>query len=119
MQGWALAMQEDVDVGIALIRQGFTMTEGVGLKLYRPYFLALLAEAYCQMGQPEAGLSVLDEALTLVEATEERWLVGSGGVASRGSASSASTPGYPSGDNVSASPWPAASRPRRWSCAPR
>jgi predicted ATPase len=73
LQGWALAIQEDADAGIALIRQGFTMTEGVGLKLYRPYFLALLAEAYGQAGQPEVGLTCLDQALTLVEATEERW----------------------------------------------
>jgi predicted ATPase len=73
LQGWALAMQEDADAGITLIRQGFTMTEGMGLKLYRPYFLALLAEAYGQAGQPESGLTVLEEALTLVEATDERW----------------------------------------------
>jgi predicted ATPase len=34
----------------------------------------LLAEAYDQAGQPEAGLSVLDEALILVKATEAwRW----------------------------------------------
>jgi predicted ATPase len=38
-----------------------------------PYFLALLADAYGQAGQPEAGLTVLAEACTLVEATEERW----------------------------------------------
>ena len=33
----------------------------------------MLAEAYGQAGQPEAGLQVLTEALTLVAATEERW----------------------------------------------
>jgi predicted ATPase len=33
----------------------------------------LLAEAYGQVGQPEAGLTVLDEALTLVATTEARW----------------------------------------------
>ena len=33
----------------------------------------MLAEAYGQAGQPEAGLTVLAEALTLVAATEERW----------------------------------------------
>ena len=43
------------------------------LKLFLPYCLALLAEAHGQAGQPEAGLSVLAEALMLVEATEERW----------------------------------------------
>jgi predicted ATPase len=49
------------------------MVQSTGLKLYRPSLLALLAETYGQAGQPEAGLTVLDEALTLVEATEERW----------------------------------------------
>ena len=38
-----------------------------------PYFLALLAEAYGQAGQPEVGLQVLAEAGTLMAATEERW----------------------------------------------
>jgi predicted ATPase len=40
--------------------------------LYRPYWLSLLAEAYGQAEQPEAGLKVLEEALTLVATTEER-----------------------------------------------
>src|SRR5262249_8303801 len=42
-------------------------------KLYRPYFLALLAEASGQAGQPEAGLTALAEAVTRIAATEERW----------------------------------------------
>src|SRR5262249_53627143 len=33
----------------------------------------LLAEAYGTRGQPEAGLAVLTEALTLVDTTGERW----------------------------------------------
>ena len=53
--------------------RGWERCRRIGQKLYRPCHLALLAEAYGQAGQPEAGLSVLDEALTLVEATEERW----------------------------------------------
>ena len=38
-----------------------------------PYTPPLLAEAYGTMGQPEAGLTVLTEALTLVDNTGERW----------------------------------------------
>jgi predicted ATPase len=37
------------------------------------YSLALLAEAHGTMGQPEAGLTVLTEALALVDTTGERW----------------------------------------------
>src|SRR5215467_7523736 len=39
----------------------------------RSYFLALLAEAYGTTGEPEAGLTVLVEALTHVNTTGERW----------------------------------------------
>jgi predicted ATPase len=58
---------------MAQIQQGWQAHKGVGPQLYRPYFLSLLAEAYGQAGQPEAGLPVLAEAMTLVDTTEERW----------------------------------------------
>jgi predicted ATPase len=48
-------------------------SQGVGPELLRPYWLSLLAKAYGRAGQPEAGLQVLKEALTLVATTEERW----------------------------------------------
>jgi predicted ATPase len=71
--GWALARQGDATTGVAHIQQGLATLQQTGLKLYRPYFFALLAEAYGQAGQLEAGLTVLAETLTLVAATEERW----------------------------------------------
>jgi predicted ATPase len=73
MQGWALAMQGDAATGVAQIEQGWEAVQRIGQQLYRPYQLALLAEAYGQAGQPEAGLPCLAEAVTRVEATEERW----------------------------------------------
>jgi predicted ATPase len=73
LRGWVLAMQGEAAAGVAQIQQGWQAHEGVGPKLYRPYFLSLLAEAYGQAGQPEAALPVLAEAMTLVETTEERW----------------------------------------------
>jgi len=45
-----------------------------GAESIRPYALARLAEA--SMQGPEAGLAALAEALTLVDATEERWWEG-------------------------------------------
>ena len=73
LRWWALAMQGDAATGVVHIHAGLEAVQRTGLKLYRPYFLALLAEALGQAGQPEAGLTVLAEALTLVAATEERW----------------------------------------------
>jgi len=41
--------------------------------VWRPHFLALLAEAYAKVGQVEEGLSMLAEALTAVDRTGEQF----------------------------------------------
>ena len=71
LRGWALAMQGDTATGVSHIRQGLAAFQDTGPKMWRPYYLALLAEASGQAGQPETGLTVLAEALTLVATTEE------------------------------------------------
>ena len=73
LRGWALAMQGDAAEGVAQIQQGIAVIQRVGPKVGVPYHLSLSAEAYDQAGQPEIGLQVLAEALTLVGATGERW----------------------------------------------
>jgi predicted ATPase/DNA-binding winged helix-turn-helix (wHTH) protein len=72
-RGWALAMRGDAPAGVAHLHQGLRALQDTGLKLYRPYFLALLAEASGQAGQPAAGLQALAEAVTLMTTTEGRW----------------------------------------------
>jgi predicted ATPase/DNA-binding winged helix-turn-helix (wHTH) protein len=73
LRGWVLAMQGDVATGVVHIQQGLAAVQETGLNVYRPYWLSLLAEAYSQAEQPEAGLEILNEALVLVAETEERW----------------------------------------------
>jgi predicted ATPase len=73
LHGWALAHQGQVQEGIAQITQGLRAYRATGAELMRSYFLALLAEAHGIMGEPEAGLTVLTEALTFAETTGERW----------------------------------------------
>jgi predicted ATPase len=73
LRGWALAHQGQAKEGIEQIHQGLTAFRATGAEIHRPYWLALLAEAYGTMGQPEAGLAVLAEALTLADKTGERW----------------------------------------------
>src|SRR5262249_20686661 len=74
LRGWALAhLQGQAQEGIAQITQGLRAYRATGAELIRPYWLALLAEAHGVMGQPEAGLTVLLEALALVDTTGERW----------------------------------------------
>src|SRR5215475_12687909 len=70
-RGWALAAQGKGEAGIAQIRQGIAAWQGTGTAVALPYGLALLAEAYGQVGQTEEGLRVLTEALTMVDKTGE------------------------------------------------
>jgi predicted ATPase len=73
MRGWALAMQGQGEEGIAQLHQGLTAFRAAGAEISRSRDLALLAEAYGETGQPEAGLTVLAEALTVVDNTGERY----------------------------------------------
>jgi predicted ATPase len=72
LQGGALAAQGQGEAGITQLRQGLAH-RATGEEVGRPYFLALLAEAYGRGGQAEEGLTVLAEALLAVNKTEERW----------------------------------------------
>jgi class 3 adenylate cyclase/predicted ATPase len=74
LRGWALAQQVgQAQEGIEQIQQGMMDYRATGSEVGRPYFLALLAEAHGTIGEPEAGLTTLTEALTLVDTTGERW----------------------------------------------
>src|SRR5262249_35297548 len=54
------------------MRQRLTAYEATGVAVWRPYFLALLAEGYGQAGAADAGLQVLAEALAEGHKTGER-----------------------------------------------
>jgi TOMM system kinase/cyclase fusion protein len=71
-RGWVLAHQGRAQEGIEQITQGLRAIRAIGAESRRPYSLALLAQAYGIMGQAEAGLPVLAEALALVDTTDER-----------------------------------------------
>jgi len=73
VRGWALAEQGRGEEGIAQIRQGIVTHQAIGQELIQTYNLALLAETYGQVGQPEEGAKVLAEALATVNRTGERF----------------------------------------------
>jgi len=73
LRGWALAHQGQAKEGIEQMHQGLTTYRATEAVLLQPYFLALLAEAHGTLGNPEAGLTALVEALALVDTTGERW----------------------------------------------
>jgi adenylate cyclase len=74
LHGWVLAEQGHRVEGMAQMRQGLTAFDDIGAALGRPYWLALLAEAYGNGWQVEEGLRLLAEALVVVHNSGEyRW----------------------------------------------
>ncbi len=73
MAGWALAARGKPSDGIDQIRRGLIAFEATGATANRTYYLALLAEAYGDAGQPDEGLRLLAIALSAAENSGERW----------------------------------------------
>jgi predicted ATPase len=72
LQGWARVQQGEVEAGIAQIRQGLTDLQATGGRAGIPGYLSMLADAYARIGQIAEGLSVVAEALALMDKTGER-----------------------------------------------
>jgi predicted ATPase len=71
--GEALAMLEQVQEGMARMREGMAVRQSIGSRCYLSGILGALAEAQAKAGQPEEGLATLAEAFALVEQTGERY----------------------------------------------
>ena len=63
MHGWALSEHGQGAEGAAQIREGLSGLARTADQLYRPYYLARLAEALGKTGQVDEALSDLDEAI--------------------------------------------------------
>jgi predicted ATPase/class 3 adenylate cyclase len=70
--GWTMAEQGQGAEGLAQMHQGLAAYQATGAKVFRPYYLAFLAEAHGKVGQAEEGLTMLAEALEAVHKTRER-----------------------------------------------
>jgi predicted ATPase len=72
-RGWILIMQGRPEEGIARMHEGLAAYLATGAALQCPSILVLLAETYGKRGQIVDGLAVIEEALTVVEKTGERF----------------------------------------------
>jgi predicted ATPase len=72
LRGWALVEQGQAEEGLAKLHQGLADMQTIGVMVLRPYFLALLSEAYGKAGQVDEGLAALAKALAMVEWSKER-----------------------------------------------
>jgi predicted ATPase len=73
MQGWVDTVHEQGETGVALLQEGLTGLRTVGQMAWYSYFLALLAEGYSLVQQPEEGLRTVAEARGFIEQTDERF----------------------------------------------
>jgi predicted ATPase/class 3 adenylate cyclase len=70
LRGWAMAHKGRPEDGITQIREGLAACHTIGVELWRPYFLCLLAEAYMETGRIDDGLATLTEALAAADEHE-------------------------------------------------
>jgi predicted ATPase len=73
LQGWALATQGYATEGMAQLREGLEVHRAKGTELRLPSDLTMHAEVYQIQGRIEEGLTVVTEALALVDKNDERW----------------------------------------------
>ncbi|PYQ06664.1 MAG: hypothetical protein DMF82_05645 [Acidobacteria bacterium] len=71
--GWAMSREGQTENGIAMIRRGTAATRETGSEQFRPYFLAVLADACAAAGRPAEGLAAVTEALATAAKTGERF----------------------------------------------
>jgi adenylate cyclase len=71
-EGWAQVAEGHTEDGMAHMQHGLEALRSMGTKAFVPYGLALLADAYGQIGQAAEGLTVLAEGMEIMESTGER-----------------------------------------------
>jgi predicted ATPase/DNA-binding winged helix-turn-helix (wHTH) protein len=72
-QGWAKIKNGELTEGISLLRSGSSAYRATGARVWMPHYIALLAAACEIEGQIDEALSLIDEALQIVERTGECW----------------------------------------------
>ena len=72
LHGWASAALGDHEGGIVQLREKLASLGAKGARVWRPYFLYLLAEACMEADRVDDGLSALTDALTAAAKHDER-----------------------------------------------
>ena len=70
--GCVLAMTDKASDAVQMITSGITARRSTGATLNEPLYLAYLAKAHSDPGQPDDAWRCIDEAITTTETTNER-----------------------------------------------
>ena len=71
--GWALAMRDRSEAGMAKLSQGVAAWRATDAAVNAPYALAMQAEAANLVGNVDEGFRLLDKAQAVLEQQEDRW----------------------------------------------
>jgi predicted ATPase len=72
-RGWVKVKNGDVEEGMFLLRSGSAAYRATGAEAWMPQFITLLARGCAIAGQFQEAVTLLDDALQIVERTGERW----------------------------------------------
>ena len=72
-KGCVLALIGEAPGAVQMITSGATAWQATGAKVWVPLYLSYLAMAYAEVGQINDARRCIDEAMTAMEATNERW----------------------------------------------
>ena len=71
-RGWLAAHRSSSDTECSDIRRGLADLREIGARVWRPYYLALLADACGAVDRYRAGIEAVDQAMTEIEPAGER-----------------------------------------------
>ncbi|MEZ0171114.1 adenylate/guanylate cyclase domain-containing protein [Microvirga sp. TS319] len=71
LRGWAVAQEDAVEDGLALMRQSLIDRNRLGASWYQVRYLCMLATTYLQLGRGDEGLAALTEAKDLAARNDE------------------------------------------------
>ena len=72
-QGWLFALTGNTRKAVSTITSGIAASRSTGTTLFIPSWLSLLAKAHADLGQFDDAWRCIEESITAVETTGERW----------------------------------------------
>jgi predicted ATPase len=73
LQGWLFALTGKASDAVRMITSGITAWRSTGARVFVTLWLSCLTRAYAELGQFHDAWRCIDEAMTAVETTNERW----------------------------------------------
>jgi predicted ATPase len=73
LHGWLQVLTGDAAKAIDIISSGIAAVKSTGATAYAPWYLSNLASAYAELGQFDDARRCIGEAMTVMDATKERW----------------------------------------------